>query len=392
MDSSNHTNWIGLLFRKWSVVILIALALTGQTQSFQSIGQPKWKAPFVIVLAEKGNETLSPALLLEYQDLKNTSFVWLETESSENEVMVVNSINQLLNDSAGIDLQKVYLIISGNSKFVERYRFLTSSLFFSNHRIFENADPVSQQELMRLVDELSEKYLWDIRLTQIRSDHVSDLRQNSVRSGLSFGMNTVIPFYDGFEAKLKPVFNSYGIGIYHQWSSRWQAFINFNASLNIPSRSKMQREVSAAIFGEEDRVDIDILAHILMAVNLETRYLLPEWNQKLRPYLGFHLGYFSFRVAENTIEVDPDDLTGGSISRPEGFDRIDFESISGLNAGVSTGLYYQSHPKWRADIGLKWIQDTNAGPYLNQISVSVGLQFRFPKRKELFYNYVSYDQ
>lgn len=392
METSNHTDRIGLLLRKWSIVILIALAFTGRTQSVQSIGQPKWKSPFVIVLAEKGNETLSLKVLKEYQDLRGTSFVWLEMESAGNEVMVVNSINQLLNDSTGIDMQRVYLIISGSAKFVDKFQFLTTSLFFSNHQIFENSDPVSEEALRQVVDELSEKYLWDIRLDQIRNDQVSDLRQNSVRSGLSFNMNTIVPFYDGFEAKLKPVFNSYGIGVYHQWSARWQALINFSASLNIPSRGKMQREVSAAIFGEEDEVDIDILAHVLMTVNLEARYLLPDWNQKVRPYLGFHVGYSSFRVAENTIEVDPSDLAGGSISRPEGFERIDFEEISGLNAGVSSGLYYQSNPKWRADFGLKWMQDTNTGPYLNQLSLSVGLQFRFAKRKELFYNYVSYDQ
>jgi hypothetical protein len=97
-------------------------------------------------------------------------------------------------------------------------------------------------------------------------------------------------------------------------------------------------------------------------------------------------------VAENSIEVDPEDLAGGSITRPEGFDRIDFEEISGVNTGISTGLYYQSNPKWRADFGLKWTQDTNTGPYLHHLSVSVGLQFRFAKRKELFYNYVNYKQ
>ncbi len=371
---------------------LTALSLTGETQPLQLIGQPNRTAPFVVVLAEKESEVLPIALLSEYQDAQSTSFLRVEIESAENEKWVVNKINQVLNDSSGIDLQRVYLIIAGDAKFVEKYQFLTNDLFFSSHSILEKTDTVSEEDLRGIIDGFSKKYLWDIRLNEIRSNNVSDLRQNSVRTGLSFGMVTVIPFYEGFEANIKPVFNAYQFGLYHQWSSDWQSFINFQVSLNIPSRRKMQREVSAAIFGEEDEVDIAILAHVMTSFSLETRYLLPEWNQKVRPYVGLQVGFFSFRVAENTIEVDPSDLAGGSLSRPEGFEGIDFEKINGLTTGIATGLFYQPNPKWRTDFGLKWIQDTNTGPYLNQLTLSVGLQFRFAKRKELFYNYVSHDQ
>ena len=168
--------------------------------------------------------------------------------------------------------------------------------------------------------------------------------------------------------------------------------MNLSGSLNVPGRSKIQREVSAAIFGEEDEINVDILAHMYWSVGLEWRYVLPNWNQRLRPYLGLQLGYSTFRVAENTIEVDPSDFSGSSLSPADGFDGIEFEKVTGVNTGITAGLYYQTNPKWKADFGVKWTQDSNTGPYLNHLSISVGLQFRFAKRKELFYNYITLDQ
>lgn len=372
-------------------MLLMALGLNGHAQPGQLRNSFRL-TPLVVVVAEKDNEIISTSLLQDYQDEMGTSFLQLERRMTDDPEQVVSRLNQVLNDATAIDLQRVYLLLVGSSNFIDQYQFLTESLFFSSHRVLSKTYPLIEDDLRKIVTDFLKSYLWDIRLHQIESDHVSDLRQNAIESGMHFNSQLIVPFYGGFEATIKPAFNAYGLGFYHQWSPRWQVFMNLSGSLNIPGRSKIQREVSAAIFGEEDEVNIDILAHMYFSFGLETRYVLPNWNQKLKPYLGLQLGYSAFRVAENTIEVDPSDFSSSSLSSADGFDGIEFEKVTGVNTGITTGLYYQTNPKWRADFGVRWTQDSNTEPYLNHLAVSVGLQFRFAKRKELFYNYITLDQ
>jgi hypothetical protein len=271
MEISNQFKGADLFLKSCLVMVLIIWSLTGNTQQVIKVGNPKWQAPFVVIVGEAGNPVFSDDLLRDYQDTKGTSFLRFEMDRTTSALSVVNQINRILNDSAGIDLQHVYLILAGSPEHIARYQFLSESLFFPNHEVLNGSDPVSADELRTIVNSLSEKYLWDIRLDLIKDNNVSDLRQNATQSGLSFNTSLVVPFYDGFTANLRPLFNAYGLRVYHQWSARWQVFFNLEASLNIPSRSKMQREVSAAVFGEEEEINIDILAHMYLSTGLEAR-------------------------------------------------------------------------------------------------------------------------
>lgn len=156
-------------------------------------------------------------------------------------------------------------------------------------------------------------------------------------------------------------------------------------SLNLPNQNRIQSQVQEARFAEEE--EIDLQAHILRSVGLETRYLFNSNSSKLNPYAGLRVGVTNLQATETTLELDTDNISSS------GFDGLDFESLNTTTLSVSGGVQYNAAPGIMIETGLSWSHDLNELSMANEsffhnLSLHFGLNFRFTGKKILFYDYV----
>ncbi len=398
-------SWSRVLFFRIALSLspLFIHALDGNAQKLTSINQPRRGSPYVVVIYEKAQESFINKHIQNYRDTYGTSFLLVQTDVAHEVSLVTDSINGRLNRTENVDLQRCYVLVIGNLDFFRNYASIDTNGFFSQKYflatdgssytspVFE-VGTIEQTSVEEIVEVFSTSYLWQLRLSQLRNAYVSDLNQNSIESGLFVRTNAVLPFYSGLEHSVKPFFRTFSFGAYHRWGRRWQSSLDFTIGLNMPSRNRIQSELQSELFSGQE-VEIDIQAHVLRSVNLETRYLFLPQEKKLDPYVGVRLGLSSIRFTETTIEVDPSDLSGGGFPDQGGFDGEDFQTLSSPMVGLSSGIQFILSPKIATDVGISWNQDIASlernEQYFNNVSLSVGFHFRFTGKKDLFYDYIN---
>ncbi|MEO9871940.1 opacity family porin [Ekhidna sp.] len=395
-----ESNVVVPLLKKVGLVIMLFVTTTkGVGQEVEIVNQPKRMTPFVVVIYDNEQTDFVDDNIREY---KASSFLLIKVANQSIESLK-DTINNRLNYTDRIDLQRCYLLLIGDQQLFDKYHRLGNSLLFSSRYFLTDGQSVAAPNFMvgglgtvkvsKVIADLKQNYLWQIRLEQIEEENVSDLNQNAIETGMGIRVSGVRPFYDGIETNIKPFFRTFSLNIYHRWSRRWQTNLDATIGLNLPSQNKIQREIQSVGFSD-DEVEITIQAHVLASAGLETRYLFLPENRKLNPYVGIRLGVSSIDATETTIEVDPGDISSGGFERPDSFSPEDFESIRSPTIGISSGLQYNMSPRLMIETGLRWSNDLKnitevAEPYFNNLSLSVGFNFRFTGRKKLFYNYMN---
>ena len=374
----------------------------GVGQEYKLINQPRRASPFAVVIYTDHHTAIVEEELLKYKDRNGTSLLLVGPVTPSSTAVVIDSINQRLNYQEGIDLQRCYLLVLGEEELYQEYKTFDANHFFSK-KIFLSSDPMGATEMefdfeqlsnVRLKDEIetfTDHYLWEIKLSQIEEQNVSDLNQNAIESGIRITADAVFPFYSGLEHSVKPFFRTFSAGVYHRWGRSWQTNLDYTAGLNLPSSNRIQNELQPSI-SSGDEVELDIQAHVLQSINLEMRYLFPAIKKKIHPYLGARVGMTSIRFTETTIELDPSDLLSGSPPRQDAFDNDDFQRLESPTVGLTSGLQMAVSPKWAIEAGIRWNQDVASLEknelYFNSISFSMGFHFRFTGKKELYYDYI----
>ena len=391
-----HVN--GLFF-----FIMCVAATKVHAQTSQLVNQPRRGAPFVVVIHTDEQSSFVDQHIKSYKDRLGTSFLVTKSEVSIASESLIDHINHQLNYTQAVDLQRCYLLMIGDNKLLKQYQFLLESKFFTK-KYFLGSDndmdasidvefrPISSTKIEEIIAQLSDSYLWKIRLEQIEQERVSDLNQNAIESGISITANAVVPFYSGLEHSVKPFFRTFSFGAYHRWGRRWQTNLDFTIGLNLPSQNKILGEVQSEVLSGNE-VEVEIQAHVLRSLNLETRYLFLPHNKKINPYAGMRIGLSSIRLTETTIELDPSDITsGGGLPNQNGFDQDDFQTVESPIIGLSSGLQVNLSTKLATNLGIHWNQDIASlemnEQYFNNVSFVVGFHFRFTGRKDLFYDYL----
>ena len=384
----------GLLF-----YLMYISTARGVAQKLERVNQPRKAAPFVVVMYDQSGSSFIADHVKNPDQNGGFSYLLAQVESTSAIPSAIDSINYVLNYSEGIDLQRCYLLVVGSEDFGQSLSTIDENQFFSSKYFLVTGEEsaaiadfevrlMDQASLPEILSSFDDSYLWQVRLSEIQEENVSDLNQNAIESGLLFRANAVIPSYSGLEHSVKPFFRTFSLGFYHRWGRRWQSSLDFTLGLNMPSRNRIQNEIQPGLISGEE-VEVDIQAHVLSSFNFETRYLFMPENHKLNPYVGLRFGRSSIRFTEANIEVDPSSISRSSF---DSFDEDDFQTLKSPVVGLSSGLQMTLSPKFAADFGVSWNQDLASlernEQYFNNVSFSVGLHFRFTGKKELFYDFI----
>ena len=374
-------------------------------QRMELVNEPQKFEPYIITITNGDLMDETKDYLGSYSGKRNPAFLLIDAESSSHNTLI-QSINSNLNENASIDKHRVYLLIVGDQSFFEKYSSLGSNLIFSSkyylstdgtrvdHDEFE-IGKIHVNTAEEVVSTLTSKYLWEIRLREIKQSSVSDINENKVEKGISIRLAGNFLSAPEFEPG-KRNFRSISVGTYRRWNKHWQTSFDLSIGYNFPSRRKIQREAQALIgdsFATGKEVDLDMSIHIYTNVNFELKYLFRQ-NERLNPYLGVGLGATFFLAMDTTISVDASEISSGSrnFTRPDGFNRNNLESISGRSLSFSSGFLYQMGELTKIDVGARWNNDLNMfkseGDVLNGLNLHFGINIKLQKKKDLFYEYV----
>lgn len=340
-------------------------------------------------------------------------FYYFNTHSSINSTK--DSINNLLNQHYQINKTRLYLLLIGNTQWIDKHLELNNKIFADQyiisldkntsdieHFTYQSWDKLDINEVLIA---FKKKYLWANQMLEINKDAKRDISsEKQKRLGFLLGFNKLNAIHIKNDGFLPENYFDYGLSYLFDLKNRW----TLNADLILSIKKPNHRNIAVSQFisqidiidfintnGDTDQtvhLDMELVGRLGVQLNLDANYNFVK-NKNISVYTGAGIGLSSLTSAKGSIDtiinVNIDHLNS---LQEELEDQVDLKKTALFTPLLNVLIGYQHRLGKNTffNIKAKYLFDLNsfsAKEYAHRFSIQTGLVFNINRKRKYYYKY-----
>lgn len=398
--------------RSTSICCLTGLLLFAGMQSSRAATLNR--SLIITIVEEEMSEQIHEQIIVNSGARSHSFQVY--TLGPENGAVIAGAVNELLNQNNGINLQFVYLLTIGSSRFYQEVVGYESGIFARKVHWCTDDLPVPrdgwhmasfrEDSLSSIIRDFDRHYTWNFELAETKEKCAVDTLGKQKPFWLGYSLGPTSQQSGRAEDYVVDAFLKHRF--YASWNlgDHWNLDVDLDIGRNIPNVSAIieneirdELDFGALLSGDDIEVEINtvIRGHLLFGVSASMSYQFrPE--RPFRPYIRAGLGLdaltsFEFEV-DTVLVINVDAMQSGG----EGIDGYAVPPpLSSLMLPAGVGFELDLSSRWRLDseisarLSMRGLG--NDGQYSHSFQWMTGLCYRFGFRKaKTYYHYIDPDR